>query len=309
MRTESPTGYHIPQNRELRLEMRDPQSYDVIWQKSLTLSDIGVAHWDYPIPADAHLGSYYVTMQIGERYVEGTSFSVEDYKKPEYQVKVTAQTPRVIQGQPIKATIDARYYFGEPVVNAKVTWVVHTSTYWPMGRFEDDEDQGEAGAADEDSDHSGDDNSGEDAYGAGEQESEKTGTLDANGKLQIEIPTRVDAKRQDLTYRIEARVTDAGNREISGRGFAIATYASFYLTATPDSYVYSKGGTATINVTAQDYDKKPVATAFQVTMTRWTGSAAARPAIPSLRRKARPTPAAKARSSSPFRIPASSACW
>ncbi len=87
MRTESPTGYHIPQNRELRLEMRDPQSYDVIWQKSLTLSDIGVAHWDYPIPADAHLGSYYVTMQIGERYVEGTSFSVEDYKKPEYAGK------------------------------------------------------------------------------------------------------------------------------------------------------------------------------------------------------------------------------
>ena len=67
-------------------------------------------------------------MQMGERYVEGTSFSVEDYKKPEYAVKVTAQTPRVLQGQPIKATIDARYYFGEPVANAKVKWVVHTST-------------------------------------------------------------------------------------------------------------------------------------------------------------------------------------
>ena len=85
------------------------------------------------IPADAKLGSYYLSMQMGERYVEGTSFSVEDYKKPEYAVKVTAQTPRVLQGQPIKATIDARYYFGEPVANAKVKWVVHTSTYWPMG--------------------------------------------------------------------------------------------------------------------------------------------------------------------------------
>ena len=70
---------------------------------------------------------------MGERYVEGTSFSVQDYKKPEYAVKVTAQTPRVLQGQPIKATIDARYYFGEPVANAKVKWVVHTSPYYPIG--------------------------------------------------------------------------------------------------------------------------------------------------------------------------------
>ncbi len=105
----------------------------------VTLSQMGTANWNYPIPADAHLGSYYLNMQMGERYVEGTNFSVEEYKKPEYAVKVTAQTPRVLQGQPIKATIDARYYFGEPVANAKVKWVVHTSTYWPMGRSDDDD--------------------------------------------------------------------------------------------------------------------------------------------------------------------------
>ena len=128
------SGYQIPQDRELRLEMRDPQSYQTIWQQTVTLSDLGTAHWDYAIPADANLGFYYLSMQMGERYVEGTSFSVEDYKKPEYQVKVTALTPRVLEGQPIKATIDARYYFGEPVANAKVKWVVHTSTYWPLGR-------------------------------------------------------------------------------------------------------------------------------------------------------------------------------
>ena len=166
-------------------------------------------------------------MQMGERYVEGTNFSVEDYKKPEYQVKVTAQTPRVLQGQPIKATIDARYYFGEPVANAKVKWVVHTSTYWPMGRDQDDE---EAGAGQEGDSADADDAENDDSDG-GEQASETSGTLDADGKLQITIPTKVDSKKQDLTYRIEARVTDAGNREIAGHGFALATYGSFFLTA------------------------------------------------------------------------------
>jgi uncharacterized protein YfaS (alpha-2-macroglobulin family) len=262
IRAQAPSGYVVPHGEQVQLELRDPQTYNVIWTQSLKLSEMGTAYWNYVVPADAHLGSYYLSMQMGERYVESTNFSVEEYKKPEYAVKVTAQTPRVLQGQPIKATIDARYYFGEPVANAKVKWVVHTSPYWAFG-YEQDEDQIDSGGGGE---GEGDYQQGD--YG-GEQEQEKTGTLDANGMLQIEVPTRVDSKHQDQVYRIEARVTDAGNREISGRGFAVATYGTFFLNATPNSYVYSKGSTATISVIAQDYDKKPIATPFKVEISRW----------------------------------------
>ncbi|HZP22051.1 MAG TPA: alpha-2-macroglobulin family protein, partial [Terriglobales bacterium] len=260
VRAQTPSGYVVPHGDDLQLQLRDPQTYDIIWTQTVKLSDWGTSHWGYVVPRDAHLGDYYLSMTMGERYVEGTQFSVQEYKKPEYSVKVTAQTPRVLQGQPIKATIDARYYFGEPVANAKVKWVVHTSPYWALGRDED-EDQADAGGEG--------DNAGEDEDYGGEQQEEKTGTLDANGLLQIEVPTRVDSKHQDQVYRIEARVTDAGNREISGHGYALATYGSFFLTANPNSYVYSKGGTATITVTAQDYDKKPTQTSFKVEMKRW----------------------------------------
>jgi len=133
-----------------------------------------------------------------------------------------------------------------------------------VGRYESDSEYG-------DEEYAGsEEGPGEsDTYG-GDQETEQSGTLDNDGKLQISIPTRANDKtKQDLTYRIEARVTDAGNREISGHGFALVTYGSFYLTAQPNSYMYSKGGTAIINVTAQDYDKKPVATAFHAEISRW----------------------------------------
>ena len=265
VRAQAVSGYQIPSNRDLRLELRDPQTYQPIWQQTVHLSDMGTARWGYSIPADARLGFYYLSIKSGdtaETYVEGVGFSVEDYKKPEYQVKVTAQPARVLQGQSIKATIDARYYFGEPVANAKVKWVVHTSTYWPIGRDED-EDQYAGG---EGEGYDGGDI--DDSFG-GEQQSEQSGTLDADGKLQVTIPTRVDRNKRDLTYRIEARVTDAGNREIPGHGFALATYGSFFLTAQPDSYVYAKGSPATINITAQDYDKKPVATPFTAEVSRW----------------------------------------
>ncbi len=55
----------------------------------------------------------------------GGSFEVQEYKKPEYFVKVTPERNRVLQGESVKATIEARYYFGEPVANAKVKYVVH----------------------------------------------------------------------------------------------------------------------------------------------------------------------------------------
>jgi hypothetical protein len=260
VRSQTISGYQVPSGFELTLQMRDPQTYEPVWNKTVKLSEMGTANWDYVIPVDAKLGFYYLSMQAGERYVEGANFSVEEYKKPEYQVKVASQTPRVLEGQLITATIDARYYFGEPVANAKVKWVVHTSTYWPMGRDED-EDQMQGGESEGSADEG-------DAYG-GEQESEKSGTLDADGKLQITVPTKVDPRKQDLTYRIEARVTDAGNREIAGHGFALATYGSFFLSAQPNSYVYTKGSTATIGVTAQDYEKKPIATSFRVEFSRW----------------------------------------
>jgi uncharacterized protein YfaS (alpha-2-macroglobulin family) len=275
VRAQTSSAYTVPQGQNLSLEMRDPQTYEVMWTQTVKLSEMGTANWNYTIPADAKLGSYYLSMQMGERYVEGTSFSVEDYKKPEYAVKVTAQTPRVLEGQPIEATIDARYYFGEPVANAKVKWVVHTSTYWPMGHDED-EDQADAGGEGDQSDNA--DAQNDDSYG-GDQETEQSGTLDADGKLQITVPTRVDSKKQDLVYRIEARVTDAGNREIAGHGFALATYGSFFLTAEPNSYVYIKGSTATVTVVAQDYDKKPVQASFRVEMNRWDWRKGAGPLI------------------------------
>ncbi len=159
VRAQTASGYTIPQGQELSLQMRDPQTYETIWTQTIKLSDMGTAYWNYAIPADAKLGSCYLSMQLGDSYVDGTNFAVEDYKKPEYSVKVTAQTPRVLQGQPIKATIDARYYFGEPVSNATVKWVVHTSPYWALGRSED-EDQAqdggdEGGGGDENADNGG----------------------------------------------------------------------------------------------------------------------------------------------------------
>ena len=64
---------------------------------------------------------------------------------------VKPAVPRVLQGNSIQATIKARYFFGEPVSGAKVTYVVHTSTHYWWDQDEGDENGEDADAESEES--------------------------------------------------------------------------------------------------------------------------------------------------------------
>ncbi len=63
---------------------------------------------------------------------------------------------------------------------------------------------------------------------------------------------------------MEAGVTDAANREITGRGRFLATYGTFRVNVEPVSYAVRAGDTAKFRVTTVDYDDKPVSTRVHV---------------------------------------------
>jgi uncharacterized protein YfaS (alpha-2-macroglobulin family) len=222
---------------------------------------------DVTLAADASLGFYSIVLSDNKGAENGFgngSFYVEEYKKPEYQVTVKPSVQRVLQGNSIQAVIEARYFFGEPVAGVKVKYVVHTSQHWWW-----DEDQDDSDAAD---DEGSVDDSGDADYNYDETEQqEHEGVLDANGRLTVTVPTAVDGKHNDQDYRIEARVTDAANREVSGHSTVLATYGSFRLKVEPTSYVFEPGQSPKVKVTAQDYDGKPVQTAVHiaVNLRKW----------------------------------------
>src|ERR1019366_3981328 len=78
------------------------------------------------------------------------------------------------------------------------------------------------------------------AWGATEQQGHE-GVLDANGRLMVTLPVPLNAKHSDEDFRIEARVTDAANREVAGHATVLATYGSFRISAEPSSYVAQPG--------------------------------------------------------------------
>lgn len=268
VRTAAPTGYAIPTAHDLDVSIEDPDQ-KTVYHKRLPVSKIGAVHDSLTLPMGSSLGYYSIEIHpdaakaddqgeggdVDNSGVMTGGFQVEEYKKPEYEVRVTPAKPRVIEGESVQAVIDARYFFGEPVKNAKVTWAIYRSVAW-LKHYEFEGD-----------DFSDTSNNDEDT--GGDQAQQNEGKLDDDGKLTITVPTEVSEHTADFRYRIEARVTDEGNREIIGTGWLQATFASFYLEAEPDQYVYAPGSHASIKITAQDYDANPVRTAVKAQLQEW----------------------------------------
>jgi uncharacterized protein YfaS (alpha-2-macroglobulin family) len=245
--------YEIPKLSTVNVEVQGPDDKTLL-RKEFPVSAMGTADGDVTIPKDAGLGYYSVNFKAGESQTNA-AFEVQDYKKPEYDVRVTLDKNRVLQGDDGHATIDARYFFGEPVANAKLHYVVHRSPYWyPI--FDTDD----SGPPEQDANADNTANQ-DDAGDAGDELSDQEGVLDANGQLKITFPTKFKADiHGDFRYRVEARVTDAGNREITGFASVIATYGSFLINVEPGDYVVTPGSPSALKLTAIDYNGKPIQT-------------------------------------------------
>jgi hypothetical protein len=246
-------GYLIPSERGVSVEVQADS--DPIHRASHTLSDLGTLEGKFSIPANAGLGYYGIQLRMGESSYHG-GFNVEEYRKPEYDVRVNATRPRVVQGGELEATVDARYFFGEPVANARLKYAVHKSRY--QAPYRDPEGDDEPGGDEED----------DSPWTQRDQAWEGTATLDADGKATIRYQTGADD--HDMRYRVEARVTDAAGREISGAGWVTATVGDYFLEIRPSKYVYEPGERATFDIEARNYEGQPVPNvSWRVELREW----------------------------------------
>lgn len=119
--------------RDVTVQIHDPKG-EKVFEKSLRADGYGGVEWEFPLPKDATLGVY----TFGASGVGLTgSFRVEEYKKPEFEVKVEAPSEPITLGDKFTAKIQAKYYFGAPVTEAKVKYKVLRSgfeaSWYPTG--------------------------------------------------------------------------------------------------------------------------------------------------------------------------------
>jgi uncharacterized protein YfaS (alpha-2-macroglobulin family) len=92
------------------------------------LNDEGGFDFAVSLPKTANLGgaSLQVSAQLSgsQPEVHWHGFQIEEYRRPEYEVKVSPKEETHFVGQPIGLEAKASYHAGGPLAEAKVTWTV-----------------------------------------------------------------------------------------------------------------------------------------------------------------------------------------
>ncbi|HSY52364.1 MAG TPA: alpha-2-macroglobulin family protein, partial [Thermoanaerobaculia bacterium] len=253
---QTPTN---PAGASIQYTIVDPRGSKVS-DSSVKLNAFGSAWGSLDLTSAMPLGTYRIDFRDGSDAIGSAElFRLEEYKLPEFKVEVHTPEengPKKLfrLGDTIEATVDASYYYGGPVANAKVEAVVYSHPYTHWWWRPRDYSWYYADSVEPN------------YYGDGQVIKSEVLTTDANGHAVIHLPTRRDG--QEVQYRIEARVTDASRREITGSGSIRVMAQRYSVYAEPQHYVYRPNQKATIAFKAIDGNDNPVKANGTVTITR-----------------------------------------
>ena len=249
IRRDNDASYELPPpGAEGTITITDGMGRQVDSQ-TVTLSDFGTFDGQLALSTEAAAGPYYVRVQM-ERDLEwqstaDTSFLVAEYRKPEFEVKVTPDKETYINGDEITIEVEASYFFGAPVNEAPVEWEVRAREY----AFRDPQERAYT-FTDYDlvygRDYYWTENPPETPRADGE------GKTDAEGKLVLHLPADVSTEPTSQIFTIEATVTDINHQQVSGRAEVAVHKGNLYIGLRPRSYVATAGQAATVDLLTLD---------------------------------------------------------
>lgn len=269
----------------------NPKNEKVL-SKTIETDEYGGLAGEYEIPDGAPLGQYRIQLDNGHNLrlqaMGGNHFRVEEYKKPEFEVKVDAPQEPVMLGEKITAKIQAKYYFGAPVTKGKIKYKVlrgsHSEQWFPIAPWDW-------------------------CYGPGywwfsydytwyrgfqdwcgcrrplppwiwrgpqnppEVVAEVEREIGPDGSLEVEIDTAIAKELHgdtDHEYTVSVEVRDESRRTITGEGKVLVARKPFKVFTWVNRGYYRAGDTVTANFKAQTLDRKPVEGQGKLTLLKIT---------------------------------------
>ena len=273
-------GYSQPDesrwvNQVGTLALTNGQGEEVMKIEKLKTDSLGAVQCEVVIPKDAVLGQWSAIFTIGEAISAAVSLRVEEYRKPEYEVKVDAPAEPVKLGAKFTATVKATYFHGSPVRNATVEITVKRSSvstpWFPRGRWDWLYGPGAWWNCAEASWHPTWSRWGclppnppwwqGGRWTPDELVMKRKVSIGEDGTAKIEIDT-ASAKAthgdMDSKYTIEARVVDASRREERGTGVVIAARKPFEVVVWTDRGYTRAGEPVAVTISAATLAGKPV---------------------------------------------------
>lgn len=228
---------------DAEVEIKDAKG-NAIYKENLTINEFGSISGNLTLGDEPPLGTYTIYVTAGGASGQGT-FKVEEYRKPEYQVKLEPEKSVYIRGDTVKVDLYASYYFGKPVTNADVEYTIYRAPYhrpcvgyrcyyletsiYPSYYFS--------------------------------LVSSGTTTTDVGGHAIIEFEV---FPSMDSYYKIEAKVTDKSRRTVSGTAQVRVAKGEFSLEIATDRYWYAVGEEVKIKVISKDIEGNPIAVSLSL---------------------------------------------
>lgn len=227
-------GYSLPTMKTVRVKIIDPGE-KMVHEASIAVNRFGSFSGSFTLAATPSLGEYGLTATGGDEIWNG-SFKVLEYRKPEFEVKLSPLGEHHLGGRQVPVRIAGRYYFGAPVAGGKVSWRAYTTPLEPWG-----EDEAGGGFGTEQHQYGG----------YGEFVGEGEATLDENGEALLQITSKTNPV--PVTYQIEADITDQGARRVAGETRFTVVPAMVDVRIKSEQYLLKPGQKAGFTVKVSDW--------------------------------------------------------
>lgn len=271
VRVDDDAIYRLPPaGTRLRVTVRNPQG-ELVYDQPHTLSAFGTLHGELRLADEAPLGYYYLEATLLDQppaaYLPTGSvgFNVAEYRKPEFTATLTTDRDEYLNGDRIAATVQAEYFFGGPVTNAKVQWTVYSQDAGLDFRY------AETGPWYSFGDFTGWDPRQESRFGGLVASGE--GVTDSRGRFTFSIPADISDRLQSQRFTIDARITDLNNQESAASTGVLVHKGLVYVGVAPREYVVPVGQESTVDLITVDWESQPVPNQ-RVTVTiaraKWT---------------------------------------
>jgi uncharacterized protein YfaS (alpha-2-macroglobulin family) len=212
----------------VRIKIYNPRG-NILFDKEAKTNEFGTYGDSLLLPENANLGTYRINVNIKEN-VFNQIFKVEEYRKPEFAVRVEAN-PKVLQeGEKVNIKVKGDYFFGTPVKDAKVKLKIsRVPIYFNYYGF----------------------------YEEGwrmEFIEEIEGKTNGNGEWSYEY----EIKKIDgyYTYIFDANIEDESGIEQTGKGKIKVGKTKYFVSLKTDKYFYSPDEDIQINVCVNDLENK-----------------------------------------------------
>lgn len=233
------------------------QGEQAIYTGTVQLAANGEGDARFSIPPTAPVGDYTLSImpQSGNTYssVASASFSVQEYRKPDFQVNVTTGGSAV-HGDPVTATVQTSYYFGGPLTNVTATINVQASPYyfyWADPNTGETYTFGEGSSGIYDYEFEG-------AYPYSTPEPVQTfkARTDKDGNLTVDASKYVTTTDSSKSLQIEAEVQDLSNQAVANSSTTVVHQGLYYVGLKVGDYVATAKQPTTITVRTVTYDGK-----------------------------------------------------